>query len=190
MERAAHTSDAHGADGGDVVLAADGVRKSFGEVTAVDGVGFEVRAGEILGLLGPSGCGKTTMLRLIAGLERLDEGSIRVGGELLSSPGVHIPPDRRRIAMVFQDYALFPHLDVAGNVEYALGRRPDRARAREVLDLVGLGSEGSRPVHELSGGRGSSFSTSPSRTSTPPCGPGCATRSVRSSAPRARPPCS
>jgi iron(III) transport system ATP-binding protein len=136
-----------------VALAARGLHKRFGAVRAVAGMDLEVEPGSICVLLGPSGCGKTTALRLIAGLERPDAGSIEVGGETLSDAGTFVPPERRRIGMVFQDYALFPHLDVAGNVGYGLGRRPDPARVREVLGLVGLGAEAGRPVHELSGGQ-------------------------------------
>jgi iron(III) transport system ATP-binding protein len=130
-----------------------GLRKADGEVPAVDGVELEVEAGSICALLGPSGCGKTTTLRLIAGLERPDAGEITIGERTVNAPGTFVAPERRRIGMVFQDYALFPHLDVAGNVGYGLGRRPDRDRIAEVLALVGLEADARRPVHELSGGQ-------------------------------------
>jgi iron(III) transport system ATP-binding protein len=130
-----------------------GLRKHYGSTRAVDGVELEVEAGSICALLGPSGCGKTTTLRLIAGLERPDEGEIAIGDRTLCGPGEFVSPERRRIGMVFQDYALFPHLDVAGNVGYGLGRKPDRERVGEVLELVGLDAESERPVHELSGGQ-------------------------------------
>jgi len=134
-------------------LAVRGLRKSFGPVRAVDGADFDVPAGTICALLGPSGCGKTTTLRLIAGLERADAGTIALGERELNGPGTFVPPERRRIGMVFQDYALFPHMDVAGNVGYGLGRNPDPERVRETLALVGLEAEARRPVHELSGGQ-------------------------------------
>jgi iron(III) transport system ATP-binding protein len=130
-----------------------GLRKAYGEVEAVAGLELEVAPGSICALLGPSGCGKTTTLRLIAGIERPDAGEIELGGRVLTGARSFVPPERRRIGMVFQDYALFPHLDVAGNVGYGLGRRPDRRRVAEVLELVGLAGSARRPVHELSGGQ-------------------------------------
>ncbi|MEA2232375.1 MAG: iron(III) transport system ATP-binding protein [Solirubrobacteraceae bacterium] len=130
-----------------------GLEKSFGAVRAVDGVDLELRAGGTCALLGPSGCGKTTTLRLIAGLERPDAGEIIVGGRAVSGNGRFVPAEERRIGMVFQDYALFPHMDVAGNVGYGLGRKPDPGRVRETLELVGLAGSEKRPVHELSGGQ-------------------------------------
>ena len=129
-----------------------GLSKSFGGTLAVDALDLEVEAGEIIALLGPSGCGKTTTLRLIAGLETPDSGTLVVGGKVLNDASTLVPPERRRIGMVFQDYALFPHLDVAANVGYALGRRPDAGRVAEVLDIVGLADHRDRPVHGLSGG--------------------------------------
>jgi iron(III) transport system ATP-binding protein len=129
------------------------LRKSFGDVRAVDGFSLEVEAGETAVLLGPSGCGKTTTLRLIAGFERPDSGRISLGDRVLAGPDAFVPPEKRRIGIVFQDYALFPHLDVSGNVAYALGRGADPARVREVLELVGLGGVGARSVNELSGGQ-------------------------------------
>jgi iron(III) transport system ATP-binding protein len=130
-----------------------GLRKHYGSTRAVDGVELEVEPGSICALLGPSGCGKTTTLRLIAGLEHPDAGEIAIGERVVCGPGDFVAPEHRRIGMVFQDYALFPHLDVAGNVGYGLGRRPDPERVTEVLDLVGLAGDAERPVHELSGGQ-------------------------------------
>jgi iron(III) transport system ATP-binding protein len=134
-------------------LSIHGLRKSFGATVAVDGLDLDVEGGRLCALLGPSGCGKTTTLRLIAGLERPDAGSVELGDRELTAPGTFVPPERRRIGMVFQDYALFPHYDVAGNVAYGLGRRADRDRVREVLELVGLERVAERPVHQLSGGQ-------------------------------------
>jgi iron(III) transport system ATP-binding protein len=151
----------------ELILSATGVRKRFGDVVAVDGVDLEVGRRQILALLGPSGCGKTTMLRLIAGLERPDAGTISVDGQVLFGPGVDVPPERRRISMVFQDYALFPHLDVARNVAYALGRSPERGRVEEMLELVGLGGEARSPVHELSGGQQQRVALARALASTP-----------------------
>ncbi|MBC5763166.1 ABC transporter ATP-binding protein [Ramlibacter albus] len=126
------------------------------ERPAVEGVSLGLRAGDIGVLIGPSGCGKTTLLRAIAGLEPASEGEIRISGEVVTGGGTHVAPEKRRIGMVFQDYALFPHLDVARNVAFGLDAWPRGKRAQrvaEVLELVGLaGSEKAMP-HELSGGQ-------------------------------------
>ena len=135
-----------------MTVSCQGLTKSFGHVRAVDGVDLDVPTGSICALLGPSGCGKTTTLRMIAGFERPDGGAVSVGGAQVAGPGLFVAPERRRIGMVFQDYALFPHLDVAGNIAYALGRRPDPERVRRALELVGLVGAGGRSIHELSGG--------------------------------------
>ena len=130
--------------------------KRFGARVALDGVGFRVEAGEIACLLGPSGCGKTTALRCIAGFETPDAGRIAAGEVALFGPGVCLPPERRHVGMVFQDYALFPHLDAIGNVAFGLHglSRADRAaRAREMLALVGLADHAGHYPHELSGGQ-------------------------------------
>jgi iron(III) transport system ATP-binding protein len=133
----------------------EGVGKSFGSVSAVADVTLPVRAGELLAVLGPSGCGKTTLLRLIAGFERPDAGSVTVGDELVAGPGCFVAPERRRIGMVFQDYALFPHLTVEANVAFGLDKRPRDERealTRRTLELVGLQHKARRYPHELSGG--------------------------------------
>ena len=128
--------------------------KTFGDVVAVEDASFAVERGQVLALLGPSGCGKTTTLRLIAGFERPDEGRIEVGGRVVADSGTFLPPESRRVGMVFQDYALFPHLDVAGNVGYGLARSREReTRIGEMLELVGLSDVARRMPHELSGGQ-------------------------------------
>ena len=137
----------------DVRLAYDG---AHGLHTVVDGFSLALDAGRIGCLLGPSGCGKTTVLRAIAGFEPLRAGSIRLGDRLLSSAGVHLPPEERRVGMMFQEYALFPHLTAAQNVGFGLRRLPQpdqRARVAEMLALVGLAESGRRYPHELSGGQ-------------------------------------
>ncbi len=107
-----------------------------------------------MALLGPSGCGKTTTLRLIAGFEELDSGSIEIDGRLVADEKGQMPPEKRRAGMVFQDYAIFPHLSVAQNVGFGLpGGREKEQRVRESLALVGLGGMGERMPYELSGGQ-------------------------------------
>lgn len=135
-----------------------GAGKRYGSVRALTGIDLTVEAGRFLVLLGPSGSGKTTLVRALAGIERLDEGAIRIGDRPVSDPRTHVPPERRDLAMVFQDYALWPHLTAAGNVGYALRRRKlptDQAKARslEALERVGLAGLGERYPHELSGGQ-------------------------------------
>ena len=123
---------------------------------AVQNVSLGLRAGQIGVLIGPSGCGKTTLLRAVAGLEPVSGGSIHLGQKLVGSPGHSLPPEERRIGMVFQDYALFPHLNVGRNVAFGihtLGRAEQAARVAEVLQLVGLEGSAARFPHELSGGQ-------------------------------------
>jgi iron(III) transport system ATP-binding protein len=128
------------------------VSKRFGAVLAVDEASLEIGRGEFVALLGPSGCGKTTLLRLIAGFEAPDAGTVRLGEDLVAG-GAWVPPERRHVGMVFQDYALFPHLTVARNVGYGLPRSGRAVRVAEALDLVGLSRLGDRYPHELSGGQ-------------------------------------
>ncbi len=132
---------------------ARGLRRRFGDVLAVDDVDLEVLPGEMLTVLGPSGCGKTTVLRLIAGLDTPDAGTIEIGGRRVSGAGASVPPERRRVGMVFQDVALFPHLSVRDNIGYGLRRDPDReVRIRELLELIDLPDAGDRMPYQLSGG--------------------------------------
>jgi iron(III) transport system ATP-binding protein len=130
-----------------------GVAKSFGNLPALTDFDLEVRRGRTLCLLGPSGCGKTTALRLIAGFEQPDEGVVEINGRRVAAPGESVPPERRRVGMVFQDFALFPHLTVRQNVGYGITRQPDRQqRVDELLEMVGLASDAERYPHQLSGG--------------------------------------
>jgi iron(III) transport system ATP-binding protein len=129
------------------------VRKTFGDVVALDDVSLSLETGTMLALLGPSGCGKTTALRLISGFERPDAGTVEVSGRRVASPASMVPPERRRVGLVFQDLALFPHLSVRQNVAYGIRRDPDHAvRTDELIELVGLSGDASRMPHELSGG--------------------------------------
>ncbi|GIJ11264.1 ABC transporter ATP-binding protein [Micromonospora andamanensis] len=131
-----------------------GVIKRYGRVTALAGVDLRVPSGRLTAVLGPSGCGKTTLLRCLAGFERLDAGEIRIDGALVAGGGRHLPTHRRNIAVVPQEGALFPHLNVADNVGYGLDRATRRSdRIAEVLALVGLAGFGARMPHELSGGQ-------------------------------------
>ncbi|KFB72888.1 MAG: Fe(3+) ions import ATP-binding protein FbpC [Candidatus Accumulibacter phosphatis] len=133
-----------------------GIVQRYGSHTVVNGVDFCVETGSIACLLGPSGCGKTTLLRCIAGFEDIAAGEIRVQGRSVSSPGRSLPPEQRHIGMVFQDYALFPHLTVAANVAFGLAGLDSsqrRIRVGELLATVGLSAQGNHYPHELSGGQ-------------------------------------
>ena len=131
-----------------------GLRASYGGPDVLRDVDLEVAAGSVVALLGPSGCGKTTLLRSIAGLERPTAGEIRIGDRLVLGGGTHVAPEARRVGMVFQDWALFPHLSVAANVGYGLPRAERKGpRVGEALEMVGLGGLGDRAPGTLSGGQ-------------------------------------
>jgi iron(III) transport system ATP-binding protein len=134
-----------------------GVSKRFrspaGDVEVLRGVDLDVETGSLVAVLGPSGCGKTTLLRLVAGFDRPDAGTIELDGALISGPGVSVAPERRRIGVVPQEGAVFPHLSVAANVGFGLSRSARGAKVDQMLDLVGLAGLGARMPHELSGGQ-------------------------------------
>jgi iron(III) transport system ATP-binding protein len=131
-----------------------GARKTHGAREVLSGVDLAAPDGAITALLGPSGCGKTTLLRLIAGFDRLDAGEIALGGRVVSGPTAHLPPEKRRIGYVPQEGALFPHLSVAGNVGFGLTRAERRGpRIGDTLALVGVSELTARYPHELSGGQ-------------------------------------
>jgi iron(III) transport system ATP-binding protein len=133
-------------------IACRSLTKTYDGVVALDGLDLTVDRGSIVSLLGPSGCGKTTALRVVAGFEAADAGEVTVGDRVVFGDGIDIAPDRRRVGMVFQDYALFPHMTVARNVAYGLDGRDPSGRVGDVLDLVGLSEFGDRMPNELSGG--------------------------------------
>jgi iron(III) transport system ATP-binding protein len=137
-------------------LALDGVTHAYGRVLAVSDATLTVGAGEIVCLVGPSGCGKSTLLRLAAGLEELQSGEVRIAGRRVATPGDEAAPERRGIGIVFQDYALFPHLSVLDNVRFGLSRLPQRERrerAAACLEQVGMASYADAFPHALSGGQ-------------------------------------
>ena len=138
-------------------LALDNIDIAYGARTVVERLSLTLARGSIGCLLGPSGCGKTTVLRAIAGFESVQAGEIRLDGESVSRPGYQLPPERRRIGMVFQDHALFPHLTVAQNVGFGLrgqqGKSDAKSRIEQMLDTVGLAHAAARYPHELSGGQ-------------------------------------
>ena len=133
-------------------LRVDDVSKRFGATVAVDHVSFELGSQELLALVGPSGCGKSTLLRLLAGLHSTESGSITLGGVVVDDGRTALPPERRRVGLVFQEHALFPHLSVAGNVAFGVRDGHQRERVEEMLSMVGLATYGERYPHELSGG--------------------------------------
>ena len=139
----------------DTVLELDGLKKSYGTELVVEGLSLSVREGEILTLLGPSGCGKTTTLRLIAGLERPDGGTVRLNGESMSGSSF-VAPENRGVGVVFQEFALFPHLTARENIAFGLKDEPDdevETRVDELLELVDLPDQGDSYPDQLSGGQ-------------------------------------
>ena len=137
-------------------LVLDSVRIAYGQTGVVHDLSLSLARGRIGCLLGPSGCGKTSVLRAIAGFEPLQGGTIAINGEIVSSASTHRAPERRRVGMVFQDFALFPHLSVADNVAFGLtegSRAARRARAEEMLAVVGLAEHAVKFPHQLSGGQ-------------------------------------
>jgi iron(III) transport system ATP-binding protein len=139
-----------------MLLEVENLRHAYGQQEVVRGLSFSLARGAIGCLLGPSGCGKTTVLRCIAGFEGIREGEIRLAGKVVSGGGVMLPPERRRVGMVFQDYALFPHLPVSGNIAFGLHAMaaPERvARVAQLAQLVGLSASLDKYPHEISGGQ-------------------------------------
>jgi len=130
-----------------------GVSHDFGGAPVIDNLSLTVARGEVVGLVGHSGSGKSTLLRLIAGLERPRRGIVRIGGKEMTGPSAQVPPERRGVGMVFQDYALFPHLTLQGNVLFGIaGRNRSRAEAQTALDRVGMADRADDYPHKLSGG--------------------------------------
>jgi len=139
-----------------MLLEVEDLRHAYGDQEVVRDLSFSLARGAIGCLLGPSGCGKTTVLRCIAGFEGIREGEIRIAGRIVSGAGMMVPPEKRRIGMVFQDYALFPHLTVAENIAFGLHALPPaerNARAAEMAELVGLSGVLDKYPHEISGGQ-------------------------------------
>ncbi len=135
-----------------LAIRARGLNKYYGEVKALDDFSLDVWEGSVVTLLGPSGCGKTTALRVIAGFERA-EGIVEIRGRRVLDADTFVAPEKRRVGMVFQDYALFPHMTVRKNIRYGLGKQAPSIRVDEVIDLVGLHGLGERMPNELSGGQ-------------------------------------
>ena len=138
------------------MLTIQNIVKTFnkGNVIALNNVSFTLKEGQILAIVGESGSGKTTLIRLITGLDVLDNGTITLKEEIVSSDRVFIAPEKRKIGMVFQDYALFPHLTIYENIKYGISKKQNqKQRIKEVLELVGLPDVEDRYPHQLSGGQ-------------------------------------
>lgn len=131
------------------------LRRSFDGLTVVDDISFTIQRGQVTCLLGPSGCGKSTTLRLIAGVDTQDAGSVHVDGQLVCDDRAHVPPERRGIGLMFQDFALFPHLNVKNNVAFGLrlSAREAEARVRDLLEKVDMLDNIDKFPHQLSGGQ-------------------------------------
>ena len=162
------------------------VGRRFGEVAAVDGVDLAVESAEFVTLLGPSGCGKTTTLRMVAGLERNDSGTIVIGDRVVSdaAAGLFVPPDHRKLGMVFQSYAIWPHMTVFDNVAYPLSvRHVPKAKIRErvmaALRLVEMERYADRPARRSPRGRRSRSSRCRCARAQPPCARSWSCRSPR-----------
>ncbi len=147
-------------DGGETpmknILEINAISKEYNGDCVVSNLSFTLEKGKIGCLLGESGCGKTTVLRCIAGFEQLQAGTISIAGNVVSTPRKSLAPENRKVGMVFQDYALFPHLTVEGNIAFGLGHlygKEKNRRIRKMLDLVGLGPDSGKFPHELSGGQ-------------------------------------
>ena len=141
---------------GNVLLQLNHVHQAYGSQAVIQDLSLTLQQGQIGCLLGPSGCGKTTALRCIAGFEPVSDGEILLNGVCVSNPKVLVPPERRRIGMVFQDYALFPHLDVAANIGFGLHqltKNEREQRVEELLHVVHLATVAKKYPHELSGGQ-------------------------------------
>ncbi|CCQ33923.1 Spermidine-putrescine ABC transporter ATP-binding domain containing protein [Halorhabdus tiamatea SARL4B] len=152
--RTTGTAESTGED--PAVLELDGVTRQFGAETAVANLSLSVQEGELLTLLGPSGCGKTTTLRLLAGLDEPDAGTIRVAGNRVAGEGTFVKPEERDVGLVFQEFALFPHLSVGENVAFGIQDRSDDEidqRVTDLLELVGLGDYADASPEDLSGGQ-------------------------------------
>ncbi|XKH59812.1 ABC transporter ATP-binding protein [Halomonas sediminis] len=147
----------HPASGQAPVLAMHNIRHAYGQHVALEDISLEMQPGEVVCLLGPSGCGKTTLLRIVAGLEVLQQGSMAFNGTTISAPGMaHVPPEKRNVGLAFQDSALFPHLTVLENITFGLKSMPGRERRRrgmELLEQLGMKQFASTYPHTLSGGQ-------------------------------------